>query len=91
MRRVQGRVISASYSQLAMSLRSLTIILPLYYSTILTSKCATLSTDIPSYEAIHGRMALQYAYGLELPSSIRIHQGQPVSLLDIAGEDHLVG
>jgi len=57
--RVQGRVIPALYSWLATSLRSLAIILPLYYSTILTSTCATVSTDIPSYEAIHGRMPLQ--------------------------------
>ena len=48
------------YSRLATSLRSLAIILPLYYSTILTSTCATVSTDIPSYEAIHGRMPLHY-------------------------------
>ena len=50
------------YSRLAMSLRSLAIILPylpIYYSTILTSTCATVSTDIPSYEAIHGRIPLQ--------------------------------
>jgi len=50
------------YSRLATSLRSLAIILlylPLYYSTILTSTCATVSTDIPSYEAIHRRMPLQ--------------------------------
>jgi len=47
------------YSRLATSLRSLAIILPWYYSTILTSTCATVSTDIPSYEAIHGRMPLQ--------------------------------
>ena len=50
------------YSRLATSLGSLAIILlylPLYYSTILTSTCATVSTDIPSYEAIHGRMPLQ--------------------------------
>ena len=52
------------YSRLATSLRSLAIILPylpylpLYYSTTLTSTCATVSTDIPSYEAIHGRMPL---------------------------------
>jgi hypothetical protein len=31
---------------------------PLYYSTILTSTFATVSTDIPSYEAIHGHMPL---------------------------------
>ena len=49
---------SFRYSRLAMSLRSLAIILPLYYSTVLTSTCATVSTDIPSYEAIHGRMPL---------------------------------
>jgi len=52
----------ALYSRLATSLRSLAIILPylpLYYSTILTSTCATVSTDIPSYEAIHRRMPLQ--------------------------------
>jgi len=51
------------YCRLATSLRSLAIILsylPLYYSTILTSTFATVSTDIPSYEAIHGRMPLQY-------------------------------
>jgi len=49
------------YSRLATSLRSLAIILPylpLYYSTILTSTFPTVSTDIPSYEAIHGRMPL---------------------------------
>jgi len=57
--RVQGRVIPAFYSPLAMSLRSLAIVLPLYYSTILTSTCATISTDIPSYQAIHGHMPLQ--------------------------------
>jgi len=46
------------YSWLAMSLRSVAILLPLYYSTILTSTFATISTDVPSYEAIHGRMPL---------------------------------
>jgi hypothetical protein len=49
------------YSWLATSLRSLAIILPylpLYYSTILTSTWATVSTEIPSYEDIHGRMPL---------------------------------
>ena len=55
MLRVQGWVTPALFSRLAMSLRSLAIILPLYYSTILTSTFATVSTDIPSYEAIHGR------------------------------------
>jgi len=47
------------YSWLATSLRSLAIILPylpLYYSTILTSTCATVSTDITSYEAILGTL-----------------------------------
>jgi len=34
------------------------IILPWYYDTILTSTFATVSTDAPSYEAIHGRMPL---------------------------------
>jgi hypothetical protein len=51
------------YSRLATSLRSLAIILPelpIYYFTIMTSTFATVSTDIPSYEAIHGRMPLQY-------------------------------
>jgi len=43
-----------------MSLWSLAIILPLYYSTILTCRFPTVSTDIPSYEAIHGRMPLHY-------------------------------
>ena len=37
-------------------------ILPLYYSTIWTSTFATVSTDIPSYEAIHGRMTVQCQY-----------------------------
>jgi hypothetical protein len=51
------------YSRLATSLRSLAIILPylpLYYSTILTSTCATVSTDIPSNNAIHGCMPVHY-------------------------------
>jgi hypothetical protein len=62
---VQGRVIPAVYSRLATSFRSLVIILtylPLYYSTIWTSTFATVSTDIPSYEAIHGRMPLHYLF-----------------------------
>jgi len=46
------------YSWLATSLRYLAIIFTLYYSTIWTSTCATVSTDIPSYEAIHRRMPL---------------------------------
>jgi hypothetical protein len=46
------------YSRLATSLRSLAIISRLHYSTILISTCATVSTDIPSYEAIHGCMPL---------------------------------
>jgi len=46
--------------RLATSLRSLAIILPLYYSTILTSTSATVCADIQSYEAIHGRMPLHY-------------------------------
>ena len=50
----------ALYNRLATNLRSLAIILPIYYSTILTSTCATVSIDIPSYEAIHGRMPLHY-------------------------------
>jgi len=57
---VQRRETTALYSRLATSLRSLPIILPLYYSTILTSTFATFSTDIPSYEAIHRRMLLHY-------------------------------
>jgi len=57
--RVQGRVTFALYSQLSTSLRSLPIILPSYYSTILTSMCATVSTDIPSYQAIHECIPLQ--------------------------------
>jgi hypothetical protein len=32
----------------------------LYYSILLTSMFATVSTDIPSYEAIHGHMPLHY-------------------------------
>jgi hypothetical protein len=32
-----------------------------------------------------------YAYELELPASIRIHQVQPVSLLDLVVEDRLEG
>jgi len=51
----------ALYSWLATSLRSPAIILlylPLYYCAILTSTFATVSTDIPSYQAIHGRMPL---------------------------------
>jgi len=54
-------ITSLIYSWLATSLRSLAIISPylsLYYSTIWTSMCATVSTDIPFYEAIHGRMPL---------------------------------
>jgi len=50
------------YSRLATSLRSLAIILltlPLYYSTVLTSTGATVSTHIHSDEAIHRRMPLQ--------------------------------
>ena len=51
------------YSRLALSLRSLAIILltitTMHYSTLLTSTFATVSTDIPSYEAIHGCMPLQ--------------------------------
>jgi len=47
------------YIRLATSLRSLAIILPLNNSTILTSTFATVSTDIGSYEAIHGRMPSQ--------------------------------
>ena len=31
-----------------------------HYSTILISMCATVSTDIPSYKGIHGRMPLHY-------------------------------
>jgi len=45
------------------SLRSLEIILPLYYSTILTSTFATVYSHIPSYETIHGRMPLQCGDG----------------------------
>jgi len=56
--RVHGRVTPALYSRLPKSLRFLAIIIPFYYSTISTSTCATVSTDIPSYEAIHGRMSL---------------------------------
>ena len=48
------------YSQLVTSLRSPAIILRLYYSTILTSTFATVSTDIPSNEDIHGRMPVYY-------------------------------
>jgi len=59
--RVQCRaVIHALYCRLATILWSLAIILPLYYSTILTSTYATGSTDIPSYEAIQWRMCLHY-------------------------------
>jgi len=50
------------YSQLATSLRSLAIILPQlpsYYSTIMSSTFATVSTDIPSYDTIHRHMSLQ--------------------------------
>jgi len=52
------------HSWLATSLRSLAVILsylPLYYSTIWTSTVATISSDIPSYEAIHGHMPLNPA------------------------------
>ena len=35
---------------------SLLIILPLFYSTIWRSMCATVSTNIPSYKAMHGGM-----------------------------------
>jgi hypothetical protein len=48
------------YCLLARSVRSPAIILPLYNSKILTSTCATVSTDIASYEARHGRMPLHY-------------------------------
>jgi hypothetical protein len=48
------------YCLLARSVRSPAIILPLYNSKILTSTCATVSTDIASYEAIHGRMPLHF-------------------------------
>jgi len=69
----------ALYSRLATSLRSLAIILPylpLYYSTILTSTCATVSTDIPSYEAIHGRMPLHYcrSYNFRYVSHTGFHE-----------------
>jgi hypothetical protein len=56
--RVQGQVSPASYRRVAKSLRSLAIILPLNHSTVLTSTFATITRDIPSYEAIHGRMHL---------------------------------
>ena len=49
-----------AYSQPATSLRSLVIIFPLYYSIILTSTFATVSTDIPSCQAIHRFMPLHY-------------------------------
>jgi hypothetical protein len=47
-----------------MQLRSLAIILPLYYCTISTSTFATVSTNIPSNEAICGRMPLHYYHCL---------------------------
>jgi len=46
------------HSQLTSSLRSLAIFLPLYYSTVLSSTFATISTDISSYMAIHQRMPI---------------------------------
>jgi len=55
---------SVIYSRLATSLWSLPITLPLYYSTTLTSTFPTVSTDIPSYKAIHGRMPLHYYHFL---------------------------
>jgi hypothetical protein len=59
------------YSRLATSLRSLAIMIPLYYSTILTSTFATVSTDIPSYEAIHERTPLYY-YASLISDTFRI-------------------
>jgi len=56
---------SIIYCRLATSLRSLSIILPLYYSTILTSMLATVSYDRTSYEAIYGRTPL-YALGMSV-------------------------
>jgi hypothetical protein len=41
------------YSRLTTSLQSLAIMLPVYYSTIMASKCWIVSNDIPSYVAIH--------------------------------------
>jgi hypothetical protein len=40
------------------SLMTILLNIPLYYSTIMTSTFATVSTNIPSYEAIHGYMPL---------------------------------
>jgi len=65
------------YSRLATSHRSVAIILPylpLYNSTILTSTFPTVSTDIPSYEAIQRRMPLQHHQDLsscQWPNCIR--------------------
>ena len=39
--------------------------LTLYYSTLFTSTFATISTDIPSYKAIHGRIPLQWHRALQ--------------------------
>ena len=47
-----------TYSRLTTRLRSLVMIIPLYYSTILISMFATVCTNIPSYEAIHRHMPL---------------------------------
>ena len=50
--------------------------LPLYYSTTLTSTFATVSTHIPSYEAIHGRMPLHYyhSYNFRYVSHMGFHE-----------------
>jgi len=51
-----GQVMAILYSWLAMSLRSVQTMLPSSYSTILTFTFATISTLIPSDEAIHRHM-----------------------------------
>ena len=50
------------YSRLATSLRFLKIIRPSYDSTVLSSTSATISTNIPSYEAIHRCMPLHFVF-----------------------------
>jgi len=69
--RVQGRVRPAVYSPLATSLRSLAIISPSYYTTMLTSTVATVCTDIPSHAAIHGCMPFYY-YHFSMSNTFRM-------------------
>jgi len=55
---------SCGYSRLTTSLRYLAIILSVYYPTPLKFTFATVSTDLRSYQARHGRMPLDPSSGI---------------------------